>query len=143
MKIAIGSDHGGFEYKTKIAEYIKTLGYEVEDFGTNSTKSCDYPVIAKEVSLAVAEGKFDRGILICGTGIGMSIVANKVKGVRAALCSDTFSARLTREHNNSNVLCLGQRVIGLGLALDIVDIWLKTEFSNDERHTRRISLIED
>ncbi len=143
MKIAIGSDHGGFEYKTKIAEYIKTLGYEVEDFGTNSTKSCDYPVIAKEVSRAVAEGKFDRGILICGTGIGMSIVANKVKGVRAALCSDTFSARLTREHNNSNVLCLGQRVIGLGLALDIVEIWLETEFSNEERHKKRISLIED
>lgn len=143
MKIAIGSDHGGFEYKTKIAEYIKTLGYHVEDLGTNSTKSCDYPIIAKKVAQSVSENKFDRGILICGTGIGMSIVANKVKGVRAALCSDTFSARLTREHNNSNVLCLGQRVIGLGLALDIVDIWLKTEFSNDERHTRRISLIED
>lgn len=143
MKIAIGSDHGGFEYKTKIAEYIKTLGYQVEDLGTNSTKSCDYPIIAKEVAQSVSDNKFDRGILICGTGIGMSIVANKVKGVRAALCSDTFSARLTREHNNSNVLCLGQRVIGLGLALDIVDIWLKTEFSNDERHTRRISLIED
>ena len=143
MKIAIGADHGGFEYKNKIAEYIKTLGYEVEDFGTNSAKSCDYPVIAKEVSRAVAEGKFERGILICGTGIGMSITANKVKGVRAALCSDTFSARLTREHNNSNVLCLGQRVIGLGLALDIVEIWLETEFSNEERHKKRISLIED
>ena len=142
MKIAIGADHGGFEYKNKIAEYIKTLGYEVEDFGTNSAKSCDYPVIAKEVSRAVAEGKFERGILICGTGIGMSITANKVKGVRAALCSDTFSARLTREHNNSNVLCLGQRVIGLGLALDIVEIWLETEFSNEERHKKRISLIE-
>lgn len=143
MKIAIGADHGGFEYKNKIAEYIKTLGHEVEDFGTHSAKSCDYPAIAKEVSRAVAEKKFDRGILICGTGIGMSIVANKVKGVRAALCSDTFSARLTREHNNSNVLCLGQRVIGLGLALDIVEIWLETEFSNEERHKRRISLIED
>jgi len=143
MKIAIGADHGGFDYKEKIIENLKTQGYDVEDFGTYSKESCDYPIIAKKVANVVADGSFDRGILVCGTGLGMSIAANKVKGIRAALCGDTFSARLTREHNNSNVLCIGERVIGDMLALDIVNIWLKTEFTGEERHQRRIGMLED
>lgn len=140
MKIVIGADHGGFTYKQKILEHLK--GYMVEDFGTFSDTSCDYPVIAKKVAHAVSSGEFDRGILICGTGIGMSIAANKIKGIRAALCGDTFSAHATREHNDSNVLCLGARVIGDELAIDIVDIWLKTEFSAQKRHQRRIDMLE-
>ncbi len=142
MKIVIGADHGGFTYKQKILEHLKKQGYMVEDFGTFSDTSCDYPVIAKKVAHAVSSGEFDRGILICGTGIGMSIAANKIKGIRAALCGDTFSAHATREHNDSNVLCLGARVIGDELAIDIVDIWLKTEFSAQERHQRRIDMLE-
>ena len=142
MKIAIGADHGGYDYKEEILGLLQSKGYEVKDFGTFSKDSCDYPVIAKAVAKDVAAGNFDRGILICGTGIGMSIVANKVKGIRAALCSDTFSARATREHNNSNILCLGARVIGNKLAEDIVKIWLETPFSNEERHLRRIGMIE-
>ncbi len=143
MRIAIGSDHGGYEYKQEILNYLNAGGYDVKDFGTHSKESCDYPVIAKSVAKSVAAGESDRGILICGTGIGMSIAANKIKGIRAALCSDTFSARATREHNNSNVLCLGQRAIGDKLALDIVDVWLKTEFSGEARHQRRIDMIEE
>jgi len=142
MKIAIGADHGGYDYKEEILGLLQSKGYEVKDFGTFSKDSCDYPVIAKAVAKDVAAGNFDRGILICGTGIGMSIVANKVKGIRAALCSDTFSAKATREHNNSNILCLGARVIGNKLAEDIVKIWLETPFSNEERHLRRIGMIE-
>ena len=142
MKIVIGADHGRFTYKQKILEHLKKQGYMVEDFGTFSDTSCDYPVIAKKVAHAVSSGEFDRGILICGTGIGMSIAANKIKGIRAALCGDTFSAHATREHNDSNVLCLGARVIGDELAIDIVDIWLKTEFSAQERHQRRIDMLE-
>ncbi len=141
LKIAIGSDHGGFEYKEKIKEYLKSKGYDFVDVGTYSTDSCDYPVIAKDVANKVVSGDVDRGILICGTGIGMSITANKVKGIRAALCGDTFSARATRAHNNSNILCLGERVIGIQLALDIVDIWLNTDFEGG-RHQRRIDMIE-
>lgn len=143
MRIAIGSDHGGYEYKQEILKYLEERGYEVKDFGTYSKESCDYPVIAKAVAKAVVSGEYERGILICGTGIGMSIAANKVRGIRAALCSDTFSAHATREHNNSNILCLGQRAIGDKLALDIVDVWLKTEFSGDSRHQRRIDMIEE
>ncbi len=143
MRIAIGSDHGGYEYKQEILKYLEERDYEVKDFGTYSKESCDYPVIAKAVAKAVVSGEYERGILICGTGIGMSIAANKVRGVRAALCSDTFSAHATREHNNSNILCLGQRAIGDKLALDIVDVWLKTEFSGDSRHQRRIDMIEE
>ena len=143
MRIAIGADHGGFDYKNKILAHLKDEGYEIKDFGTYSSDSCDYPVFAKAVAKAVAGGEYDRGILICGTGIGMSIAANKVKGIRAALCSDTFSAHATREHNDSNVLCLGARVIGDQLALDIVDMWLKTDFSAGERHIRRIKMLED
>ena len=143
MKIAVGSDHGGFEYKEKILKFLKDKGYEVKDFGTYSKDSCDYPDIAKKVALSIQNKEFDRGILICGTGIGMSIAANKFKGIRAALCSDTFSAHATRKHNNSNILCLGERVIGDMLALDIVDIWLNTKFSGETRHQRRIDMLED
>ncbi len=142
MRIAIGADHGGFDYKKEIIDFLKKNGYEYKDFGTYDTNSCDYPIYAKVVANSVTSGEFDRGILVCGTGIGMSIAANKVKGVRAALCSDTFSAHATREHNDSNVLCLGARAIGDKLALDIVDVWLRTEFSNGERHIRRINMLE-
>ena len=142
MKIAIGSDHGGFDYKKAIMTMLETKGYDFKDFGTYTNDSCDYPVFAKSVANAVANGEFDRGILICGTGIGMSITANKFKGIRAALCSDLFSAKATREHNNSNILCLGERVIDKELALKIADIWLETPFSEDERHIRRIKMIE-
>ena len=142
MKIVVGADHGGFAYKQKIVEFLKKKGITVEDYGTYSEESCDYPVFAKKVAQAVASGEFDRGILICGTGIGMSIAANKVKGIRAALCGDTFSAHATREHNDSNILCLGARVIGDELALDIVNVWINTEFSKQERHQRRIDMLE-
>lgn len=142
MKIVLGADHGGFNYKNKIKEYLNSRGIEVVDAGTFNTDSCDYPEIAQKVGQLVAGGGADRGILVCGTGIGMCITANKIHGIRAALCSDTFSARLTREHNDSNILCLGERVIGEGLMLDIVKIWLETPFSNEERHIRRIDKIE-
>lgn len=142
MKIALGADHGGFNYKNKIKEYLLANSIEVVDCGTFSSDSCDYPEIAQKVGYLIASGEADKGILVCGTGIGMSIAANKIKGVRAALCSDTFSARLTREHNDSNILCLGERVIGEGLMLDIVKIWLETPFSNEARHLRRIKNIE-
>ena len=142
MKIALWCDHGGFALKLLIIEYLKKEGIEFKDFGCNDKKSCDYPEYAKIVANSVVNGECKLGILICGTGIGMSIAANKVKGVRAALCGDCFSAEATREHNNANILCLGARVIGEGLALKIVDIFLKSDFSNDERHIRRIGLIE-
>lgn len=140
MKIAIGSDHGGFRLKGEIVEYLKGKGIEYVDFGTFDESSCDYPDIALEVAEEVAAKKADFGILICGTGIGISIAANKVPGIRAALCSDTFSAHATREHNNANILAIGQRVVGSGLALDIVDTFLKTNFEGD-RHNRRIDKI--
>lgn len=143
MKIALGSDHGGFSYKEKIKNILFSQGVDVVDVGTNSTESCDYPVFAKKVAGMVASGQVERGILVCGTGIGMSIVANKFSGVRAALCSDLFSAKATREHNDSNVLCLGERVISEDLMLKIVGVWLNTPFSGDERHIRRISMIEE
>lgn len=142
IKIAIGSDHGGFEYKASIIKALQVKGYDVVDMGTYSPESCDYPIIAKKVARAVAKGDFEKGILVCGTGIGMSMVANKVKGIRAAVCGDTFSARATRAHNNANILCLGQRVVGEGLALDIVDIWLTTKFEGG-RHERRVNMIEE
>ncbi|RAI11878.1 MAG: ribose 5-phosphate isomerase B [Candidatus Melainabacteria bacterium] len=142
MKIAIGSDHGGFEYKASIIKALQVKGYDVVDMGTYSPESCDYPIIAKKVARAVAKGDFEKGILVCGTGIGMSMAANKVKGIRAAVCGDTFSARATRAHNNANILCLGQRVVGEGLALDIVDIWLTTKFEGG-RHERRVNMIEE
>ncbi|MDY4223378.1 MAG: ribose 5-phosphate isomerase B [Oscillospiraceae bacterium] len=141
--IAIGSDHGGFELKEKLMEHLSERGLEYKDFGTYSSASCDYPVYAKAVANAVASGECDRGIIICGTGIGVSITANKVRGIRAALCGDCFSAEATRQHNDANVLCMGARVVGEGLALKIADTFLDTPFSNDERHIRRISMIED
>lgn len=142
LRIAIGSDHGGYEYKEQIVSHLKEKGYECVDVGTYSTDSCDYPVIARAVTTKITTGEADRGILICGTGIGMSIVANKVKGIRAALCGDTFSARASRAHNNSNVLCLGERVIGINLAMDIVDIWLESKFEGG-RHKRRVDMMEN
>lgn len=141
LKIALGSDHGGYNLKETIKEHLLNAGALVEDLGVYSAVSTNYPVIAKGVANAVAAGDYDRGILVCGTGIGMCIVANKIKGIRAALVGDTFSARATREHNNSNVLCLGERVLGRGLALDIVDIWLKTKFKGG-RHQKRLDTIE-
>ena len=141
--IAIGCDHGGFALKQEIMAHLRSRGLEYRDFGTDSEKSCDYPVYAKAVAKAVASGEYERGILICGTGIGVSITANKQPGVRCALCGDCFSAQATRLHNDANILALGARVVGPGLALMIVDIFLDTPFSNDERHIRRISQIED
>lgn len=141
--IAIGSDHGGFELKEKLMEHLSERGLEYKDFGTYSSASCDYPVYAKAVANAVASGECDRGIIICGTGIGVSMTANKVRGIRAALCGDCFSAEATRQHNDANILCMGARVVGEGLALKIADTFLDTPFSNDERHIRRISMIED
>lgn len=142
LRIAIGSDHGGYEYKEQIVSHLKEKGYECVDVGTYSTDSCDYPIIARAVTTKITTGEANRGILICGTGIGMSIVANKVKGIRAALCGDTFSARASRAHNNSNVLCLGERVIGINLAMDIVDIWLESKFEGG-RHQRRVDMMEN
>lgn len=141
LKIAIGADHGGFKLKGKIIEYLRGKNLEFKDFGTFDEESCNYPEITQKVALEVANGSFDRGILVCGTGIGVSIVANKVKGVRAALCSDTFSAKASRGHNNANILCLGQRVIGEGLALEIVETWLNSEFEGG-RHKIRVDMIE-
>ncbi len=140
--IAIGSDHGGYELKQAIMNHLKERGEEYKDFGTYTPDSCDYPDYGKAVAKAVASGEYPRGILICGTGIGISISANKVPGIRAALCGDCFSAEATRLHNDANILALGARVVGEGLALKIVDIFLDTPFSNDERHIRRISKIE-
>ncbi len=141
LKIAIGADHGGFRLKKKIIEYLREKNVEFKDFGTFDEESCNYPDIAKKVSLEVATGNFNKGILICGTGIGMSIVANKTKGIRAALCADTFSAKASRAHNNANILCLGQRVTGEGLALEILDIWLNSSFESG-RHKTRVDMIE-
>ena len=141
--IGIGSDHGGFALKEAIKKHLEERGLEYQDFGTDSSASCDYPVYGRAVAKAVAAGECELGILICGTGIGISITANKVPGVRAALCSDCFSAEATRLHNNANILALGARVLGEGLALKIVDTFLDTPFSNDERHIRRISMIEE
>ena len=138
-KIAIGSDHGGFNLKNTIKKHLEEKGYEVKDYGTYSTESCDYPVYAKALTDVIKAGDADLGILICGTGIGMSMAANKQEGIRAALCHDVFSAEATRSHNNANVLCMGARVIGPGLALMIVDKFVDTPFSNDERHIRRLS----
>lgn len=141
--IAIGSDHGGFELKQEIIAHLEKRGLSCKDFGTFSKDSCDYPIYAKAVAKAVASGEYERGILICGTGIGVSITANKIHGIRAALCGDCFSAEATRLHNDANILALGARVLGPGLALKIVDTFLDTPFSGDERHARRISMIEE
>ena len=138
--IYIGSDHGGYSLKLEVIEHLKNRGIEVTDIGCDSEASCDYPVYAKKVTDAIKDGSADLGILICGTGIGMSMAANKESGIRAALCHDVFSAKATREHNNANILCLGARVVGPGLALMIIDTFIDTSFSHDERHIRRISM---
>ncbi|GAB6099497.1 ribose 5-phosphate isomerase B [Halanaerocella petrolearia] len=140
MKVALGSDHGGYNLKQKIIDLLEDRGIQYKDFGTNTTESVDYSDFAKEVAHAVADNEYKRGILVCGTGIGMSITANKVAGIRAALCHDVFSAKATRQHNNSNVLTLGERVVGSELALEIVKTWLETEFEGG-RHQRRIDKI--
>ena len=140
--IAIGSDHGGYALKEEIKAHLEKRGLEYKDFGCHSEESCDYPEIGHAVAHAVADGECDQGILICGTGIGISISANKVPGIRAALCTDCFMAEATRQHNNANILALGGRVVGAGLALKIVDTFLDTPFSNEERHIRRIEKIE-
>ena len=140
--IAIGSDHGGFQLKQEIMEHLKKRGECFRDFGTYTEESCDYPDYGKAVAHAVASGEYQTGIIICGTGIGISITANKVPGIRAALCGDCFSAEATRLHNDANILALGARVVGPGLALKIVDTFLDTPFSGDERHRRRIEKIE-
>lgn len=142
MKIAIGSDHGGFLLKNEIVRHLQSKGIEHKDFGTLKEESCDYPEFALSVAEEVASKNYDLGILICGTGIGISIAANKVPGIRAALCSDTFSAHACREHNDANILTLGQRVVGTGLALDIVDTFLNAKFEGD-RHQRRIDKISE
>jgi ribose 5-phosphate isomerase B len=140
--IAIACDHGGYQLKLQIMQHLTEQGYTYVDYGTNSEASVDYPVYAKKVCAAIQEGASDYGILICGTGIGMSMAANKQKGIRAACCTDTFSARFTRLHNDANVLCLGARVLGAGLALDLVDLYLTTPFEGG-RHSNRIALLED
>ena len=140
MKLMIGSDHGGFELKEEVKKYLESLGHEVIDVGTYTPDSCDYPDIAKAGCEKITSGECERGILICGTGIGMSIAANKIKGIRAACCSDHFSAKYTRLHNDANVLCMGARVIGPGLALELTDLFINTEFEGG-RHQRRVDLI--
>ncbi len=137
--IFIGSDHGGFKLKNEIIKHLNEQGFSIQDMGCYSSESCDYPVIAKSVVNEVLETN-KKGILVCGTGIGMSIAANRYSGIRASHCTDTFTARMTRMHNNSNILCLGERITGIGLALDIVDVWLKTEFEGG-RHLRRIDML--
>ena len=140
MKIALGADHGGFQLKETVKTWLLENNYEVEDKGTYDEQSCDYPDYGEAVARAVAAGEADRGVLVCGTGIGIGISANKVRGIRAALCGDTFSAKMSRLHNDANVLAMGQRVIGAGLALDIVEIWLNTSFEGG-RHKARVDKI--
>ena len=145
MKIAVGCDHGGLEHKNAIAEHLKERGFEVTDYGIYEQVSVDYPDIATKLCAGITSGEQELGILVCGTGIGMSIAANKVKGIRAAACSEHFSAKFTRLHNNSNVLCLGGRVIGVGTAIEIVDLFVDTEFEGGRHQTRvdKIMAIED
>ena len=140
--ITFGCDHAGFEIKEAVIAHLNACGWEVIDVGTNSADSCDYPVFAHAVCKNIQNGVCDLGILICGTGIGMSLVANKHRGIRAAACSDTFSARLTRVHNNANVLCFGTRVVGIGLALDLIDNFLNAEFEGG-KHERRVNMITE
>lgn len=142
MKIAIGCDHGGFEHKNAIAEHLKERGFQVTDFGIYENKSVDYPEIALKVANSVAAGENTLGILVCGTGIGMSMAANKVNGIRAAAVSDHFSAKYTRLHNNANILCLGGRVIGIGTALELADLFVDTEYEGG-RHQKRLDMITE
>ena len=140
--VAIGSDHGGYDLKEKVIAHLKEQGIECKDYGCADRSSCDYPIYGRAVEEAVAGGECEKGIVICTTGIGISITANKIKGIRCALCSDTVSAQLTRLHNDANVLALGAGIVGENLALGIVDTFLGTEFSGEERHQRRVNLIE-
>lgn len=141
--IGIGSDHGGFELKNEIIKHLQSKGFQMKDFGCYLPESIDYPDVAKPVCEAVLSGECEKGILICGTGIGISIAANKYKGIRAALCSDNFTAGVTREHNDTNIICFGGRVIGPEVAKQMAETFLTTDFSNDERHMRRIRKIEE
>ena len=141
MKIAIGCDHGALALKNKVVSHLEQRGFEVKDFGTHTPDSCDYPDFAGAAARAVADGECDRGIVLCTTGIGVSIAANKVRGIRCALLSDLMSARLTREHNDTNMMAIGAAVVGEGLALEIVDTWLDTQFSHNARHQRRIDKV--
>ncbi len=141
--IAIACDHGGYELKLEILKHLDKRGAKYIDLGCNSTEACDYPVYARKVTSAILSGECENGIIICGTGVGISITANKVKGIRAALCTDCFTAEATRQHNDSNILALGGRVVGPGLACKIVDTFLDTPFSGAERHQRRIDMMEE
>lgn len=141
--IAIGSDHAGYDLKQTIIGYLQQNNLSYKDYGCYNEQSCDYPVYAKKVANAIIDGECDKGILICGTGIGISIVANKIHGIRAALCSDCFSAEACRQHNDANILAVGARVVGSGLAIKIVERFLNTEFSNEQKHINRINQIED
>ena len=140
--VVIASDHAGYELKEKVAAYLKSKGVQFADLGTDSDKSVDYPVFAEKLCNEILSGRAEKGILVCGTGIGMSIAANKFKGIRAAACSEVFSARLTRQHNDANVICFGARVIGEGTALDIVDAFLETEFEGG-KHKKRVDMISE
>lgn len=141
-KLGLGSDHGGFELKEHLKAHLLEKGYEVVDFGTHSEESVDYPEIGKKVAAEVVSGEVELGILVCGTGIGIGISANKVKGIRCAICSDVYSAKMSRAHNNANMISLGGRVVGRDLAFEIIDAWLATEFEGG-RHERRINKIEE
>ena len=143
MKIAIGSDHGGFELKETVKKHLQDRGFEVQDCGTYSLDSCDYPQFGKAVAKKVAAGECEKGIVVCTTGIGISIAANKVKGVRCALCSEPLSAKMTRLHNDANVLAMGGKMIGENLALEITDGFLDTPFSAEEKHIRRVNQLEE
>ena len=143
MKIAIGCDHAGFSIKNAVKTHLESKGFETIDVGTNSADSCHYPVYANALCEKILGGEAELGILICGTGIGMSMAANKHKGIRAACCSDTFSARLTREHNDANVLCFGERVVGIGLALDLVDAFVSAEYLNNGNHVTRVAMLSE
>ena len=143
MMIALGSDHGGYALKQKVINHLEERNIPYQDMGCGSSESCDYPVFGHAVAKAVSEGRCDKGIVICTTGIGISISANKVKGIRCALCSDSLSAKMTRQHNDANILAMGAGIVGENLAMEIVDTFLDTPFSGEERHQRRIDLIEN
>ena len=143
MKLVIGCDHAGYAIKGIVKDHLISMGHEVVDVGTNSADSCHYPVYAKAACKKILDGECELGILICGTGIGLSMAANKHNGIRAAACSDTFSARLTREHNDANMLCFGERVVGVGLALDLVDAFINAEYMNSGNHVTRVAMLAD
>ncbi len=143
MKIVIGCDHAGYAIKGAVKDHLASLGHEVVDVGTNSADSCHYPIYAKAACKKILDGECELGILICGTGIGMSMAANKHNGIRAACCSDTFSARLTREHNDANMLCFGERVVGAGLALELVDAFINAEYMNSGNHIIRVAMLSE